>query len=169
MRFGLKTIAVKNLISMKMGLNKKLKVIRERRSSIEDSSISYSQFLLQIMGIDDKVHHEIPEDNINWVVKARAIFKEATEQYRRVMEIKPKKIQDKIKSIIDLNSGGEWSIFEVIEITTNCMIKNKQLLNSFIPKIQPIQTDNEIDSTKFLLTFSLMKICHKIGKIPKIN
>lgn len=44
------------------------------------------------------------------------------------------------------------------------MNKDKELLESFIPKIQPIRNDTEIDEDKFLLNFSLMKICHKIGK-----
>lgn len=50
---------------MKMGLDKKLKALRGKRTSIEDVSTPYSQFLLQIMGIDDKIHQEIPEDHIN--------------------------------------------------------------------------------------------------------
>lgn len=79
------------------------------------------------------------------------------------MSIKPKKIQDKMKLVPDVNTGGECSILEVIEVTTNCMSKDKERLSSFIPKLQPKQKDNEIESNKFLLTFSLMKICHKIG------
>mmetsp|Transcript_30758 Transcript_30758/g.27207 ORF Transcript_30758/g.27207 Transcript_30758/m.27207 type:complete len:238 (+) Transcript_30758:67-780(+) len=47
------------------------------------------------------------------------------------------------------------------------MIKDKDLLSSFIPKIQPKQTDHDFDDSKFLLTFSLMKICHKIAKMGK--
>ncbi|CAI2368501.1 unnamed protein product [Moneuplotes crassus] len=167
MKFGLKTLAVKNLIAMKMGLDKKQKALREKRHNIEDVNISYAQFCLQIMGIDDKNFIEIPEDQIDCVVKARAIFQEATEAYKKAMDIKPKKIQETMKVGVDLNTGGECSIFEVIEITTICIGKDKELLNSFIPKIQPIMNEGENDPNQFLLNFSLLKICHRIAKMGK--
>ena len=132
-----------------------------------ETSAAYTEFLMKIMGINDDGGKEVPPDEIDLVVKARSIFMEATENYKRVMAIRPKAIQEKMKTNIDLQSGGEWSILEVIDLTTLCMLKDKELLESFIPKIQPIRTDNEIEENKFLLMFSLMKICNKIAKLGK--
>jgi len=70
-------------------------------------STPYSQFLLQLIGIDDKNNTEVPPDQIDLMVKARAVFNEATENFQKVMSIKPKKIRDLVNTTIDLNSGGE--------------------------------------------------------------
>lgn len=107
MRFGLKTLAVKNLISMKLSLDKKQKALRDKRTNVEDLNLSYAQFLLQLMGIDDKNFLVIPPDHIDIVVKARAIFQEAVEAYKKAMIIKPKKIKDTMNILVDLNSGGQ--------------------------------------------------------------
>ena len=110
----------------------------------------------------------VPNDQIDLVVKARAIFNEAYENYKKVMSIKPKKIKDQMKAANDHTTGGEWSILELIEITVNSMNKDKELLESFIWKIQPIRREgSEIPEHKFLLTFSLMKIWNKIAKMGK--
>lgn len=106
MKFGLKTLAVKNVISMRMGLDKKLKALRKNKDE-GPQSVPYARFILQIMGIDDKTTQEVPQDHIDLIIKARAVFQEACDNYKRVMSIKPKKIQEKMKSTDDLNTGGE--------------------------------------------------------------
>ena len=163
MKFGLKTLAVKNIISMKMGFSKNLKSAKKSG----EITTPYTEFLMKMLGISDDGGKEIPPDEIDLVVKARAIFIEAIENYKRVMAIRPKAIQDKMKTNIDLLSGGEWSILEVIDLTTLWIQKDKELLESFIPKIQPIRSDNEIEEGRFLLMFSLMKIWNKIAKLGK--
>ena len=50
---------------------------------------------------------QIPNDQIDLVVKARAIFNEAYENYKKVMSIKPKKIKDQMKAANDHTTGGE--------------------------------------------------------------
>ena len=102
MKFGLKTLAVKNVVSMKMGIMKKLKNVRTKKQSSDGTTVPYTQFLLQLIGIDDKEGSELPVDQIDLVVKARAVFMEAVENYKRVMSIKPKKFQEKMKNISTL-------------------------------------------------------------------
>jgi hypothetical protein len=140
---------------MKLGMIKKLKNIRSK-SLPDNIETTYSEFLMGLIGIDDKPQKDVSNEQIDLVVKARAIFIEASS--------KAKKLPEKGKTD-DLDTGGETSILEIIEVTTSSIIKDKELCESFIPKIQPIQRDIEIEPSKYLLTFSLMKICHKIGKL----
>lgn len=52
MRFGLKTLAIKNVISMKLSFNKKQKSVKSLKN--EGFTTPYTQFLMSLIGIDEK-------------------------------------------------------------------------------------------------------------------
>jgi hypothetical protein len=105
MRFGLKTLAIKNVANMKFGILKKIKTAKRKSISndLPQTQSNYGQFLLQILGIDGNPGGEVPEDHIDLVVKARAVFQEAYESYKKIMSIKPKMIKDQMKNLYDPN------------------------------------------------------------------
>lgn len=167
MKFGLKTIAVKNLISLKDGLG----TISKQYKKDNPGRIPYSQLLTTIMGLEnDEGGLSFNQDQVNLIVKARPIWQEAQDQFKKSIQVK-RNIKLSDFSLFDLQTGGTCSVLEVIDVFTTWCIKDKELLNSFIPTItadipKDIK-DNEKAVEKFLLNFSMIKICHKIARLGK--
>ena len=164
MKFGLKTIAIKNLISLKEGLGS----ITKTYKASNPNKTPYSLILTSIMGLDANIDIVFNEDQTELIVKSRPLWLEAQEQFKKNIKVKRgASISD--FSLSDLQTGGTWSVLEVIDTFTVWCGKDKDLLNSFLPWILPEFKADEKNTSEevFYLNFSLMKICSKVAKLGK--
>ena len=166
MRFGLKTIAVKNMICMKEGLVSATKNFKKKNSD----EISYSMMLSSIFGLEAQPAIEYDQDEVNLIMKARPLWMEAQESFKKNLKIR-KNAKASDFSLMDLQTGGVCSALDVIEVFTNWCSKDKRILSGVLPKIIPdIPQDmknNNKAIKRFYLDFSLMKICQKVAKVGK--
>lgn len=165
MKFGLKTIAVKNLISLKEGLSQVTKSYRKENPN----RVPYSMIMTSIMGLDAEVDIHFDEDQTNLIIKSKPLWGEAQEIFKKNMKVRKKNIND--FHLNDLQTGGTCSALDLIDVFTSWCSKDKDLISNFLPKILPeVSNDikeNEAAIKKFYLDFSLMKICQKVAKLGK--
>ena len=164
MKFGLKTIAIKNLISLREGLT----AITKAFKATNPNKSPYSLILTSIMGLDSNVDITFNEDQTDLIIKSRPLWLEAQEQFKKNIKVKRgTNISD--FSLSDLQTGGTCSVLEIIDTFTVWWGKDKELLNSFLPMILPEfkQDDKNTTEEVFYLNFSLMKICNKVAKLGK--
>jgi len=166
MKFGLKTIAVKNLISLREGLSAVTK------SYIKDNpgGTPYSLILATVMGLESDSNLSFSQEQVGLIIKSKPMWNEAQEQFKKNLQVKRgAKLSD--FSLFDLQTGGTCSLLEVIDVFTIWCTKDKELLSSFLPtllpNLPPETNKNEKATKKFYLDFSLMKICNKVAKLGK--
>ncbi|CAI2367808.1 unnamed protein product [Moneuplotes crassus] len=166
MKFGLKTIAVKNLISLKDGLAASSKVYQKDNPG----KMAYSQLLSSILGFEGSPEISYSQEQVNLIIKAKPLWNEAQEHCKKTIKIRKDSAFSKL-SFADFQVGGNCSLLEVIDVFTNWCNKDKELLASFIPKLTPDIPEEIKDNQKaidqFYIDFSLVKICHKAAKLGK--
>jgi hypothetical protein len=113
MKFGLKTIAVKNLISLKEGLSSVTKSYRKENPT----KTPFSLLLTTIMGLESDTGINLSSDQVSLIVKSRPLWQEAQEQFKKNIQVKRGgSIQN--FSLFDLQTGGACSVLEVIDVIT---------------------------------------------------
>ncbi|CAI2386044.1 unnamed protein product [Moneuplotes crassus] len=187
MKFGLKTIAVKNLISLRIGLQDIVKSsLREYRAKkkrsglnsnsklankIDDMKFPYASYIINLLKIDQP--HEIiisthyPPDIENLIIRSRIIFEEAHKKYKLSAMNKKIVVPDQPPNLIH---GGECNVLELIHIVTQCIGKDEELCEEFIPKLLPNNIpnfDSKEEENAFMLNFAQSKICFSIAKLGK--
>ena len=113
MKFGLKTIAIKNLISLREGLT----AITKAFKATNPNKSPYSLILTSIMGLDSNVDITFNEDQTDLIIKSRPLWLEAQEQFKKNIKVKRgTNISD--FSLSDLQTGGTCSVLEIIDTFT---------------------------------------------------
>lgn len=113
MKFGLKTIAIKNLISLREGLT----AITKAFKATNPNKTPYSLILTSIMGLDSNVDITFNEDQTDLIIKSRPLWLEAQEQFKKNIKVKRgTNISD--FSLSDLQTGGTCSVLEIIDTFT---------------------------------------------------
>ena len=165
MKFGLKTKAVKSIISLKEGLS----YISKNYRKDNPNRIPYSMIMTSILGLDTEVDVHYDEDETNLIIKSKPLWDEAQEIFKKNIKIRNKNINN--FNLNDLQTGGTCSALDLIDVFTSWCSKDKDLIGNFLPKILPEVSndikDNEAATEKFYLDFSLMKICQKVSKFRK--
>ncbi|CDW91434.1 UNKNOWN [Stylonychia lemnae] len=169
MHYGLKTIALKNLGSISLGL----------KNLIKDKKNTFASLLIRILGFDDPLKN----DEARMMIKSRKFFNE-------VQTIWVSKLVDKIKDKFkdennnNIAQGGVCSVFALTDHLIQCLEKNNTvILDEFISKVLPqsivsredgqsisIHNDSSFDSSsaqKFRLDYILMRLVHRIQKSGK--
>ncbi|CAI2362930.1 unnamed protein product [Moneuplotes crassus] len=166
MKFGLKTIAVKNLISLRELLANTSKSFKKKNPD----KMPYAQLLLSIFGFESSPEVQYSQEQVNLIIKAKPLWMEAQEHCKKTIKIRKNSAFTNL-SLVDLQVGGNCSLLEIIDVFTNWCNKDKELLASFIPKLTPeIPKDiagNPHEIEQFYIDFSLVKICHKAAKLGK--
>lgn len=114
MKFGLKTIAIKNLISLKEGLATVTKTYKKENTT----KVPYSQMLTSIMGLDSNTELTYDQDQVTLIIKARPMWHEAQEQFKKNIQVKRNANLNDF-SLSDLQTGGTCSAIEVIDVFTS--------------------------------------------------
>ena len=101
MRFGLKTIAVKNMICIKEGLISATKRFKKKNSD----EVSYSMMLSSIFGLEAQPAIKYDKDEVSLITKALPLWMEAQESFKKNLKTK-KNAKASDFSFMDLQTGG---------------------------------------------------------------
>lgn len=114
MKFGLKTIAVKHLLSLKEGLATVSKTFKKENPG----KVSYSELLTSILGLEGSPKISYNQDQVNLIIKSKPIWNEAQENFKKVIKMRKSHSFANI-NLLNLQTGGTCSLLEIIDVFTN--------------------------------------------------
>eukprot|EP00347_Sterkiella_histriomuscorum_P001583 403371470 len=155
MQYGLKTIAVKNVVQLCNGL----KMNQQQK---------YAAYLGRLIGV---ISPQLEKDQNEVILKSLVFFKDLqTKWIKTAVEKYSIKIAD--EQINNLSQGGECSICDIIDEIRIAFKDDREilerLLNAFKPEqLAKIDENNMPALKKFQLDYCLTKIIYKVSKIGK--
>jgi len=158
MHYGLKTIALKNLVSIQQGL----------KVYIKDRKCKYAELIQSLLGFEEPLK---PEHN-RIFISSRKFFVEVQSNWRSKKLDAQKVKEDQLNNI---HNGGLCGIFDIIEHTIKAFEKsqNQQVLDGFVAMILPdgvVSEDQPLDETtraKLRLDFIVMRLVARLVKLGK--
>lgn len=127
MQYGLKTLAVKNLKSIQLGLK-----------AAFSRSYLYGTLFLRVLGLGGG--EALREDEISVIMRGHFLFEDVKQQWK-ARSLSSEEVG--LSSQVNLNNGGEIPVTELIDGVYRASFLQKESMNRMLTKLMPDSLEKE--------------------------